>query len=283
LILRIALAVVAVLTGLIGAAVVASIAGTSTWTRATQAAVDALASSPAAPAAQRLFLHQSTNALPPPVARYLRAAVTDIHPIVRSAIATQEAEFFINGAWRPLRATQHFTVAPPGFVWDARISMAPLLDVSVRDAYVLGRGAMQASLLGVYALADQADTPALNAGALQRFLGEAIWFPTALLPSAAVTWAPRDERSAVATLRDGATAVSLAFEFADGKVRTISGDRFRESRGRYTLEPWRIECGEHAEREGMTIPLRCEVSWITNGRAEPYWRGRITAIAYRYN
>jgi hypothetical protein len=33
----------------------------------------------------------------------------------------------------------------------------------------------------------------------------------------------------------------------------------------------------------MLIPLHAEVAWITGGRAEPYWRGRITSITYRYN
>jgi hypothetical protein len=30
------------------------------------------------------------------------------------------------------------------------------------------------------------------------------------------------------------------------------------------------------------IPRHCEVSWLVNGRLEPYWRGRITSIRYRY-
>jgi hypothetical protein len=266
----------------IGAGTAAIIAGSSQWREATAAAVAELAPSPTP--ARILYLHESTSGLPAPVARYFRTVLTDGQATVRSATATQAAEFFINGAWRPLRATQHFTVTPPGFVWDAEIGLAPLLAASVRDAYVNGRGAMQASLFGVYSLADQVDQPPLNAGALQRFLGEAIWFPTALLPSTAVTWTPRDDRSAIVTLRDGASTVSLVFEFnAEGQVARITGDRFKEGGGSYTVQPWQIECDEHARRDGMVIPLRCEVAWITNGRPEPYWRGRITAITYRYN
>lgn len=86
------------------------------------------------------------------------------------------------------------------------------------------------------------------------------------------------------TLRDGATTVSLVFEFnADGFVTSIQGDRFKENNGNYTLQPWRIQCDEYRDRDGMVIPLHCEVAWITGGRPEPYWRGRITSITYRYN
>ena len=265
----------------IGGCAAAIIAGSSKWERASRADVEKLATT--ATAARVIYLHESLHGVPPPVAEYFRTILSDGHPIVRSATATQEAEFFINGAWRPLRATQQFVVTPPGFVWDARINMAPLLDASVRDAYIKGRGQMQASLYGVYSLADQVDKPELNAGALQRFLGEAVWFPTALLPSTSLTWAPRDDRSAIATLRDGSTMVSMVFEFEDGLVASISGDRFKENNGTYSLQPWRIQCREHAERDGMTIPLWCEVSWVVNGRPEPYWRGRIASITYRYN
>ena len=276
--MRMAFAIVVLI---IAASVVALVAGTTGWNRDSEAAVAKLVSSPLPASTYNVG---SVESLPPPVQRFFRAVLKHGQPIVRSATATQEAEFFINGSWRPLRATQHFTTSPPGFVWDARIEMAPLMPASVRDAYVGGRGMMQASMFGLYTLADQVDKPELNAGALQRYLGEAVWFPTALLPSPAVSWAPRDDRSAIVTLRDGVTQVSLALAFDDrGFVTFVSGDRFKESGGSYTIRPWEIRCDEHSERNGMIIPLRCEVAWVTNGTAEPYWRGRITSITYGYN
>ena len=218
------------------------------------------------------------------MARYFRKVLRDGQSGIRSARATQEAEFLIDGSWRPLRATQHFTTSPPAFVWDARIDMAPLMPVFVRDSYIVGRGAMRASLLGVYALADEAGKPELDSGALQRFLGEAIWLPTVLLPSRTVSWTPRDERSALVTLTDATVRVTLLFEFDDGgMVIAISGDRYKEQNGSYSLQPWRIQCDEPGERAGMIIPLRCEVAWITSGNREPYWRGRITSIAYQFD
>lgn len=275
--MRVVFAVIAVVVGFVVAAL---LTGSSAWSRVNAemrgrlapAAVTAAAYSPA-----------SLEGLPEPAIRYFRRVLKDGQPLVRSVVAKQEAEFFINGAWRPLRATQHFATSPPGFVWDARIGMAPLVSANVRDAYVGGRGSMLAKLLGVYTLADQAGAPELNAGALQRFLGEAIWFPTALLPSPSLQWSPRDDRTAIATLTDGSTRVSLAFEIgAEGLVQAISGDRYQEHGGAYSLQPWRIQCDEHRERDGMTIPLRCEVAWIAAGRPEPYWRGRITSIDYEF-
>ena len=258
------------------AAVAALVAGHTTWRRHTAQAVAGLTDTPSVRAHDAAL-----DSVPPPAARYLRRALGRPDHRVRSAIATKQGEFFINGAWRPLSAKQHFTTDPPGFVWDARIEMAPLVPAFVRDAYVKGRGSMQASVYGVYPLVNLAGTPELNAGALQRFLGEAVWFPTALLPSASIRWSPRDDHSSIVTLADHGIEVSLAFEF-DGNddVMRISGDRFKETDGAYVKQKWLIQCFEHRERAGMRIPTSCEVSWIGRGGPEPYWRGRITAINY---
>ena len=275
--MRIVLSVAAMF---IAAGVAAVLAGSAAWHRATGAAVERLVASSPGPALDAARPEQ----LPAPVSRYFRKVLKEGQPAVRSIVATQEAEFFINGDWRPLKATQEFSVSPPGFVWDARITMAPLMPVFVRDAYVDGRGSMQAAMFGVYRIVDESGKPQLDAGALQRLLGEAIWFPTALRPSSAVTWAPRDDRSAFVTLRDRAHAVTLLFEFGDDDLpTTMSGDRYMEQDGQYYLRPWQIQCSEYRVRDAMLIPTRCEVSWTTNGIRQPYWRGRITSITYRYN
>jgi hypothetical protein len=274
-------AVVIVIAMLAAAVVAAVFAGAASWRRGTAKMIDGLALT-VEPTPHGL-LGYAFDQMPSPAARYLRRALGDRPRRIRSAIATQQARFFINGGWRSLTATQHFTTSPPGFVWDARIEMVPLVPASVRDAYVAGRGSLQASIHGLYSVADLAGMPQLNSGALQRFLGEAVWFPTALMPSPSVSWAPRDERSSTVTLTDGETRVALVFEF-DGNddVIRISGDRFKEINGSFVLQPWAIECTQHAERSGMRIPLYCEVAWVGANGPEPYWRGHIATIEYMY-
>ena len=270
--------VAAVFAIVIAAAAAAVMAATARWNRVTADRVSRLESRGHDEAVYR----ESTLAfVPAPAARYFRRVLRDGQPMVQSAVATQDAEFFLNGAWRPLTATEHFTATPPGLVWDARISMMPVIAALVRDSYVNGAAQMTASLLGVYTIVDQHGAAELNSGALQRWLGEAVWFPTALLPSEHLTWSPRDDRSACAAIRDRGTTVTLLFEFDDsGMVTAISGDRYQESSGAYAMKPWLIRCDEVVEFSGMTIPARCEVAWLDNGKAEPYWRGRISTMKY---
>jgi hypothetical protein len=226
--------------------------------------------------------------LPDPVARYFRAVLRQGQPVIRSASLTQTGEFLLrptSDGWRHFTATQHFAAGPPGFVWDARIRAAPVFDIRVRDAFVEGGGSMRASVFGLFTMADVHGTPAIATGALHRYLAEAVWFPTALLPSQGVVWTPIDESHARAALSVGSTSVWLDFEFGeDGLVRGVfTPDRTRDVKGRGVPTPWRGRWIEYETHDGMRIPSRGEVEWVLPEGPQVYWRGRLGGISYAYH
>ena len=90
--------------------------------------------------------------------------------------------------WRGFTSSQVTVTRRPGFDWDGRIGMGPGVRVFVHDAYVAGAGLVHAALLGLVPLADIRGTPEAAQGELLRFLAEAAWYPTALLPSQGVRW-----------------------------------------------------------------------------------------------
>jgi hypothetical protein len=185
-------------------------------------------------------------------------------------------------SWKPFAATQKFSTLPPGFVWDARIRMAPFMPVYVRDAYVTGRSEMRGRAWGLFAVVDEHGRPELASGQLHRYLAETMWFPTALLPGHGVSWQPIDTQSAVATLQDGTMAVSLRFLFTpDGDVREVFAiDRMRAIDGRYEPTPWVIRCDDHQIHQNIRIPTRCEAEWGLPEGPLLYWRGRVTRVDY---
>ncbi len=225
--------------------------------------------------------------LPAPVERYFRHVLTPGQPLVTRASLVQTGTFLMkpgSSGWRSFRARQEFSVAPPAFVWDARISMGPGMPVYVRDSYVAGRGSLRADLLALMKVADAQGSKEMAEGSLQRYLAEAMWIPTALLPSQGVVWSARDDSSALATLTDGTVSVSLEFYFdAAGDVRRVhTPSRLREMNGRFVPMPWGAECGRHEAHEGMRIPAEAEVAWWVEGVRTPYWRGRVTEAKYTF-
>ena len=265
---------------------IALVYGNLRWKSAT-AQLDASLEAARLPFGTKVFSANELLGLPAPVQRYLSAAMVDGLRMV-AAVAIEQTGTFNQSetipAWRPFTATQRAVTRRPGYFWDARIRMWPGVPVRVRDAYVAGEGILQAALFGLFPVANLRDTGELAKGELMRYLAEAAWYPTALLPSQGVRWEAVDDHSARATLTDGAVTVSLLFRFnADNLIASVRA----EARGRMvgtivTSMPWEGRFWNYAARDGMRVPLEGEVAWIHPEGAKPYWRGRITRLAYEF-
>jgi hypothetical protein len=267
---------------LLAAAASALMIGRWRWRRDTAEAVGELWEARPGPPPGR-FAISDLAGLPPPVGRYFRAVLHEGQPSVRWARLTQEGQFLIQpakGTWAPFEATQHLRAKPPGFVWDARIRMAPGLAVYVRDALIEGQGLMLGKAAGLFTVVRMENDPGISAGALHRYLAEAVWCPTMLLPAAGVVWTPVDDSTARASLTAGATTVTLDFHFGpDSLVRSIyTPERQYQKDGRTIPMPWQGRWTEWGERNGVRIPIAGEVEWLLPGGPQPYWRGRILEL-----
>jgi hypothetical protein len=223
--------------------------------------------------------------LPAPVRRYLAAVLPAEQTAIGTVRIAQRGQFRlgdVDSPWRPLEATQYVATTPPGFVWDAEIDVAPLVPARVVDAYEDGRGSLQATLLSTVTVADAEQTPELDRGELLRYLGEAVWYPTALLPRNGVSWEPIHDRAARATIEDGETTASLTFYFGpDDLVTRIVGERpRRRDDGSYEQTRWTGHWREYEERNGVVVPTRGEVAWNFPDRTLTYWRAQVESIEY---
>jgi hypothetical protein len=223
--------------------------------------------------------------LPAPVRRYFLFALKPGQPMIQHARVVQTGRFRAGGfdsKWNPFAAVQHFAAGPPGFVWDARIHMAPLLTARIRDSYIRGRGAMRGRIASILPIVDRSDTHELAEGALQRYLAEAVWLPTALLPGQGVVWEPIDGSTARATLSDHGVTVSLDFEFGDtGEiVRCYTDARYRDVNGDFVATPWACCYGDYAQVDGMMIPHSGETEWILPEGWYSYCRLHLRTIEF---
>jgi hypothetical protein len=161
--------------------------------------------------------------------------------------------------------------------------MAPLVPVRVRDGYSGGAGTMKGAVVSLVVVVNAEPTKELAEAALYRYLAEAVWMPSRLLPGDGLSWDAVDDSTARATLRDGNVEVSVLFGFdtAGDIVSMLVPQRGREVDGEHVPTPWKGRVWDHQVVDGYRIPLQGEVAWVVDGAEVPYWRGRLTSATYR--
>jgi len=224
--------------------------------------------------------------LPEFVQRFFRVTLGETDSIVREVYIEHMGTFNLSEDgenWRPFESAQYVTPRRPGFVWDARINVLPLVNIYVCDAYVQGEGLLCAKALGLVPIMRRSGSAELAQGELMRFLAESLWYPTSLLPSQGIVWEGLDYNSARATLRDNGFSVSMTFVFDErGLVSSvIAADRYREIDGKQVPCEWQGRFWNYRRCGKMLVPFEGEASWILGKDIKPYWRGMIKKIEYR--
>jgi hypothetical protein len=271
--------------GLVVGAAAAATIGVVAWRRTTARRLDLLADATGSrgPHVAPSVRDADLAALPAPVARYFALVFPEGQRRIAMARIRWEGEMRLgpDASWSPFDAEQHFTVAPPGFVWDAAVRMMPLVPVRGRNSYIAGQGKMLGRLGGVATVVSEGGTPEMAESALVRWLGEAAWFPAALLPGEGVTWEAVDDSTARATVTDGAVHVSGEFHFGStGEMTRMTAMRYRDVDGESVLTPFEGRYGSFERREGVMIPTTAEVAWLLPEGRFAYWRGGPIEVSY---
>ena len=195
--------------------------------------------------------------------------------------------------WKRVHATLHAAAllprgapAPtaPGYVWAATISLARGLSVRGWDAYTRGRGHMLWRLAaGVLPLVSSA-APEVDQSALLRYLADAVYFPSALLPSPLLRWEAVGDHAARAILSGGpgAPTVAAVFHFGPGGevlcMKTTDRARPLED-GSVASDAHTVEYGGWARaRCGVRVPTRATMTWDLSLR--PFQYGRLEVVDY---
>lgn len=219
--------------------------------------------------------------LPPPVRRWLErsgASMSNRPRVVRleqrGAIRTSA-----DGPWMPAEAEQYFSVEPPGFVWSVKTTMAHVVPIVGRDKYEAGKGHMLIEAASTLKIAD-ATGPKIDQGALLRFLGEIVWFPSAAL-APYIEWKGLDEGRAEATMRYAGVVGTATFSFdGDGRFRSMTGERYMGGGDEARLERWIVPATAWRVVRGVEVPVAGNVVWkLASGDFE-YYRWEILDIEY---
>ncbi len=287
---RASIIVLALVALVLAAIALAIVLGSARWNRETQARWDSLhASAVSTSSGEVLDRAQVVDSppleppLPAPVTRYFETVLERRGARVVRATLRHEGEFALKpNQWKPFTSRQLYVTSPRGFLWDASIAMVPLVPVRVRDGYFMGRGSTTASLGGAIPIVDVGGSDAIADASLLRFLAEAAWLPTALLPGDGIAWTPIDDSTARVTLVDGSHRVSLDVHFGRmGGIVRVTGERGREVKGKVVPTPWEGRFSEELFTvDGMRIPLSGEVAWLLPEGRFAYWRGHVVDASF---
>ena len=255
------------------------------WARETEAATAALTA--AVPASLPAVSLASIDALPPPVQRYLRLALRDGQPRL-ATVTLEQAGRLRTGVeseqWLEFTATERIAPEARGFVWDARLRLAPFVHAGMRDIYAGGVGDGRVALQSAFTVAADRGGHDLNSGELYRLLAEAPWSPTLLLPREDLTWKAIDDGRAAATLTHGGETVTIEFRFNEaGEVTSVfAAARPRTYGTTYVATPWEGRFARYVTVDGMRVPSSGEVGWWVEGRWLSVWQGTVQRFAFTH-
>lgn len=162
--------------------------------------------------------------------------------------------------------------------------MPRILAPDAPGTHALPPASWQKQVLGVFTLANQRGPGDIARGELMRFMMEAAWYPTALLPSQGAKWVAVDAVSAGATLVDGDISMTMRFTFDEaGLIEVIRADaRGALVGGKIVVLPWEGRMSNYEEHDSMRVPLVGEAAWAPPGPHKPYWRGTIMSATYEF-
>jgi hypothetical protein len=225
--------------------------------------------------------------LPTPVRRYFELALTDGQAIVRTADLQIAGRFNMSldaPQWKRFASVQHVTTHRPGFVWNARIAMFPGVPVRVTDSYVGGSGLLHPTVLGLFSVGTLQGEGEIAKAELMRWFAEAVWYPTALLPSQGVRWAAVDATSARATMTDGPLTLTMLFRFGgDGLIASVHAEgRSGTIKGVAVMMPWECRLSQYQTRDGMQVPMTGEALYLTPRGERSYFTGTVSQITFGF-
>ena len=201
--------------------------------------------------------------LPKPVQHWLRNSGVVGKPYIHAAKLTQLLDMQLKPGqkkWLSAEAVQYTTIDNPGFIWSVYVKMNSLLHFRGRDKFENGRGEMLIRLNSLLKIVD-ASGPKIDEGALQRYLGEMVWFPSMAL-SPYISWKRIDDSTAEANMHYLGTEGSGRFRFNEnGDVIRYTAHRYKDNTANAKRHEWVMDIEDYKVFEGIRVPSLLRSTW----------------------
>ena len=206
-----------------------------------------------------------------------KPAPSAVHLIQKGQMRTKP-----NGKWMSFRAEQYFDGLQPSFLWTTKVDAFPGVEILGRDKLTDGNGEMLIKLGGIIPVVKEGPNEKMNSGALQRYLAEICWFPSAAM-NKNIQWEAISPNTVRAILAVNDMEVSGVFTLtAEGKMLSFETQRFYGGNEDAKLETWHIQTLGFKKYQGINIPYKCSVTWKLPEGDFNWLNLEVTSMEYHY-
>lgn len=224
-----------------------------------------------------------TRPLPPPIKNWLFSIGAVGHEQISSVKIKQSGLMKLKPEqkeWTASEAEQISFTDPPAFRWSAKMKMGKGLFVTAKDSFREGQASMRVKLVGIFPVSKSEDNEKTNQSALQRYLMELAWYPSAVL-SPFISWEAVDAHSATATMEYAGLTGSATYFFNDQhELLKVEAWRYKDS----GEDAQQLLCTgtikEHKEVDGLKVPVKVEITWTLEEGAFTWYRFDVQAIQF---
>lgn len=222
-------------------------------------------------------------ALPAPVQRYLAFAMPDLNADYGVMQFTASGDFRrpLTDKFGPTTVSQTIAVDTPALMFAATTSIIPGLWARAYDYFAEGEMEMRAKILSTLTVVNESATDDLNRTSLRRWLLESPLYPMALLPGGQVRWEAIDDSHARAIVSGFDLEASLVATFrSDGSLASFHAEQDGDLTTPYHGSGEYVARDDYRPIQGMMIPHDFVIARAAGGEICPFWKGKITAIAF---
>lgn len=220
---------------------------------------------------------------PEPVARYVSWALRENRNPVESVQIRHAGRirYGKTGRWMNMNGKAFFSLAVPGFVWNAKIAYAPGIWLEGFDYYVHNEAGMNFNLLSVFPL-DNTNDEKIKPLSLFRYLASTPLFPMIHGFSHFIRWENVDDSTAKAIIQYNDQSVEAIARF-DGRGWIESIEACRKTHpgtGRPVPGHFASRFSEYADVGGYRIPMQIASDLILPDGERVYAEYAITGVEF---
>jgi hypothetical protein len=221
-----------------------------------------------------VFHSSQLSGLPMPVQLYFRHVLKNGQPYINYVRLKHHGRFktSVNAKWKPIEGEEYFTVGKPGFIWKGKMGSFTAI-----DSFIDGEGSLKVYLFSVLRIANGYGSK-FSQGELLRWLGESVWFPTALLPNDFLHWEPISDHQAKLVFNYKKLVVFYIVTFNDAhEIVELETTRYM---GGNKLETWVGKMSNYKSANNVMIPTTIQATWKLEGQDFTYAVFYLNQIEY---